>query len=157
MRTLILIVSALGMSLVAHAHGEKIEQRTGLKSAEVIKNELRLQGLDVSSVQIQGQTANIVATVSGEPLQLRMNRMTGALEQYGGKFVLNKKMLSAGMIELPVELRRPQLQKVQPIQPKLQQLQPTEQLKLQQELKPVEQLKPIEKLKPKEDKEKPLD
>lgn len=120
MRTLATLILALSMGFAAHAHkGNKIEQRTGLKSEEVIKNDLRLQGVDVSSVQIDGQTANIVARISGEPIQLKMDRISGTLEQSAGKLQLDRKMLQLGRVELPVQLKRPELQRLTPIDPKL--------------------------------------
>jgi len=102
MRLVVATVLSLLMSSVVFSHddGLKIEQRAGLKSEAVIKNEMRLLGLDVSQIIMNGANAEISAMVRGQPFRIKVDRISGVMQQIGGRLRLDPTLLNSGIIKL---------------------------------------------------------
>ena len=85
-------------AVYSHEHDMKIEQRIGLKSEEVIKNELRLMGVDLSQITIDGANAEISGKLRDQAIRIKIDRITGEMRQIGGTLRLDARMLDAGII-----------------------------------------------------------
>lgn len=60
----------------SYAH-EHIQNRVGIKSEVVLRNDLRQMGFDVSRIDMGGTRASAVVTIDGSPAILILDRMGG--------------------------------------------------------------------------------
>jgi len=98
----LILAAALFAGSTAYAHDNlEVEQRTGLKSEAVILNDMRLRGVKVSDVHVKGLEAEVSATLQGQEIRLKVDRMTGALEQIGGSVRLEPRLLKHGIMRVP--------------------------------------------------------
>lgn len=97
----VLLFAGLTQASVAFAHDaeHKIQEYTGLKSPEVIVNDMRLRGIEVSDITLKGRQAEVTTLINGQSIKWQVHRQTGALTQISGA------VLAPGILTRDIRLR----------------------------------------------------
>lgn len=80
----LLMISALVLTTAAAAKADDAPHHVGLKSEDVIANDLRQLNLRASRIEMEGPFARVTTTIDGRTETLRIDRVTGHIERMQG-------------------------------------------------------------------------
>jgi len=119
MKTMLVLCLLALANHAAFAHGP-IENRIGLKSEAVIRNDLRQLGMQAQTITMNNDKATVKATLNGNPVVLDLDRIGDGVKFVSGnaavKSILKNKLRRSLIIE-NIPGRPTELTPVTPMKP----------------------------------------
>lgn len=101
-------LTAAGQAAPTLAHD--MEPRIGLRSEPVIRQELKLLGINAQAVQVKGNRARVKVRVDGQPAELVYDRLGGDARVVGNdpkvRNLLERKLKPTGIVVPPKVIQR---------------------------------------------------
>ena len=121
------LTSAALFIVTANSFAHGLGQRIGLKSPEVVRNDLRVMGLQATKVTLVGNKAKVTVRINGKLADVEMNRRTGQvrvvkaapavlklIKQRAPRVILQQPRATVTPVKVPV---KPPVRRLQPKKP----------------------------------------